>query len=197
MWQLIKSAASLSVPSWVTAAIISAAFVGYTGWVMLKQHERDQVKFDALAEQNRRFVEGVRQLGEAALATRARIEAENAARLKTMEDDHAKQEQRLKDESARADERARRGLADLRLQLDHARGGPGGGPIAGAPGAAEGVDRVECYDAAKLDERVRGSLGRFLARASGVVRRGEEAESLVDLCRAFAAGFRPIAPPLK
>src|SRR5712691_4805513 len=197
MWQLIKSAAGFSVPSWVTAAIISAVFVGYTGWVMLKQHEHDQVKFDALAQQHQRFVEGVRELGEAALATRARVEAENAARLKAMENDHAKREQRLKDDLARADERARRGLADLRLQLDDARGGPGGGPLAGAPGAAEGADRVECYDVAKFDERVRGSLGRFLARASGIVRRGEEAESLVDLCRAFAAGFRPIAPPLK
>ena len=197
MWTLIARVANFVVPSWAGIAAIVVAFLGYTGWVMLKQHQHDEVKYDALAEKHQRFVEGIRQLGEAALAARARVDAENAERLKAMEDDHAKRERMLKDELARADERARRRLADLRLQLDDARGGPGSGPLSGAPGASEGVDRVECYDVAKLDERVRGSLGRFLARASGVVRRGEEAESLIDLCRAFAAGFRPIAPPLK
>lgn len=197
MWNLIKSAASASIPSWVSVAAVLAAVGGYTAWVMYRQHSIDQVSYNKLAEVHKNFVEQVRGLGQAARAANEKAAAEYRARLEKMESDHANREGKIKAEASASDQRNSGVVASLRLQLAAARAGSGGGPGAGGSSAAQGADRLECYDAPELEQRVRGSLGRFLARASGVVRRGEEAESLVQLCRDYAAGFAPISPPLK
>src|SRR5258708_2055591 len=190
---LLKSAASFSVPSWVSAAAILAVFGAYTGWIMYRQHTIDQVAYNKLDGIHQRFVEQVRGIGQAALATNARVAAENKARLEKMESDHATREKQLKLGAAESDRRNSDLVDSLRLQLASVGegGNPGGGAAAGAPVASSGTSGVECYDAPDLEKRVRGSLGRFLARASGVVRRGEEAESIAHLCRDFAAGFAP------
>lgn len=193
---MIRGVAGFAVPRWVTVVSIAAVIAGYTGWVMWKQHAHDQIKYDALEERYNRFVEQVGEIGKIARETNARVERENAEKLAKMENDHAMRESRIKDQAALADKLNAHLLASLRLQLAGEGGGPGSGPRAGAPDATDGTPSggLECYDAAELEQRVRGSLGRFLTRVAGIVRRGEEAESLVDLCRAFASGFKPPAP---
>lgn len=196
MFGFLKNIASFSVPSWVSIAAVIAVIGGYTAWIMYRQHEIDGITLNAEREQHQRFVDQVKGIGEAARAANARIAAENAAKLAKMENDHAKRELQIKADSADSEKRNSNLVASLRLRLA-VPGDSGSGPGAGAPATAEGAGGIECYNAGDLQRGVRGSLDRFLARASSLVRRSEEAESLVELCRTFAAGFAPISPPLK